>query len=94
METEQSFTIIVHKHSSYRTYEEWKPLCIDYHIYQFFSSYRTYEEWKPSSAMMLRPSRELRSYRTYEEWKLPSVGYRKRRSRVLTVPMRNGNIVK
>ena len=47
METEQSFIIRIHKHSSYRTYEEWKLLreLVSYEI-RCKGSYRTYEEWK------------------------------------------------
>ncbi len=39
--------------SSYRTYEEWKPLQYFISISWFYSSYRTYEEWKLGSLVNL-----------------------------------------
>jgi len=57
------------------------------------SSYRTYEEWKPGKPGAGK-TLSAGSYRTYEEWKLDwknwdfTFFYR-----VLTVPMRNGNII-
>ena len=55
-------------------------------------SYRTYEEWKlwttPSTATTF-----LCSYRTYEEWKLGESIKAKQWRLVLTVPMRNGNLL-
>jgi len=35
--------------SSYRTYEEWKPLAEAYDVMIGNGSYRTYEEWKPTT---------------------------------------------
>ncbi len=32
---------------SYRTYEEWKPVCYEWCNNNYLGSYRTYEEWKP-----------------------------------------------
>jgi len=56
-------------------------------------SYRTYEEWK-HEIFQCRSILSDSSYRTYEEWKqcssallVPSL------TLVLTVPMRNGNIL-
>jgi len=54
-------------------------------------SYRTYEEWKPTWIMHICIP-QLSSYRTYEEWKLLKDGKPVRTPKVLTVPMRNGNI--
>jgi len=55
-------------------------------------SYRTYEEWKLRSTTY-RSTKKHRSYRTYEEWKpglsFEYVSY----NSVLTVPMRNGNLL-
>ena len=56
---------------SYRTYEEWKRLCLINRSKSERSSYRTYEEWK----RLLIPQHLtffifVSSYRTYEEWKL------------------------
>ena len=54
-------------------------------------SYRTYEEWKLVK-LFLCPSIKRGSYRTYEEWKQHNEGrVSQSPSRVLTVPMRNGN---
>ena len=78
-------------YSSYRTYEEWKRIITDAEGRTFQSSYRTYEEWKP----FLIPSIYRlcqRSYRTYEEWKQMYSIHRHERIKVLTVPMRNGNL--
>jgi len=55
--------------SSYRTYEEWKPLHTWWDPPTFFSSYRTYEEWKLTKRKRMRHTIMHRSYRTYEEWK-------------------------
>ena len=85
--------IIFRRTGSYRTYEEWKLHKRILAYVREFGSYRTYEEWKPQL-----PSRDSVtiwcSYRTYEEWK-PQwriwVGFCG--SIVLTVPMRNGNLV-
>jgi len=79
-------------HGSYRTYEEWKPIKCQCDKVVKLSSYRTYEEWKRSGStkgMRLK----ICSYRTYEEWKLGVVGGWRDEWYVLTVPMRNGNIL-
>jgi len=54
-------------------------------------SYRTYEEWKPSPVL---PSTSFVfcSYRTYEEWKHAGEKEYTKARKVLTVPMRNGNL--
>jgi len=78
--------------SSYRTYEEWKlPVCHTVPVEQF-SSYRTYEEWKHAPHWWSNDKRNS-SYRTYEEWKPCSFFASSSASSVLTVPMRNGNLV-
>ncbi len=77
---------------SYRTYEEWKQCNNCVNKCHKFSSYRTYEEWKLTFHFFF-DNIFLCSYRTYEEWKLiywPKKHGRCRR--VLTVPMRNGNL--
>jgi len=56
------------------------------------SSYRTYEEWKPKSAASPE-TKMFSSYRTYEEWKQNFYNFLNIPIKVLTVPMRNGNIV-
>ena len=53
---------------SYRTYEEWKPLCFSRFCCVFLRSYRTYEEWKQAYDE-IRTQLQTSSYRTYEEWK-------------------------
>ena len=57
-------------------------------------SYRTYEEWKQNRYFRLC-HRKTGSYRTYEEWKHGSVGGAMLPFlKVLTVPMRNGNLLR
>ena len=55
-------------------------------------SYRTYEEWKQVNIIQLVKIFD-RSYRTYEEWKHHSSMEISNTQRVLTVPMRNGNLI-
>jgi len=55
------------------------------------SSYRTYEEWKLAACHSAN-SFINSSYRTYEEWKPRIKAMPPAEKRVLTVPMRNGNI--
>jgi len=57
--------------SSYRTYEEWKPLDTISSGRWNEGSYRTYEEWKPIYVKDA-DNGVVGSYRTYEEWKLLS----------------------
>ena len=54
--------------SSYRTYEEWKPLAPTDSPLRTLRSYRTYEEWKREDVEVTK-SGGVSSYRTYEEWK-------------------------
>ena len=56
------------------------------------SSYRTYEEWKLENYTLFTLV-IVRSYRTYEEWKQMQYVEKIRSTTVLTVPMRNGNLV-
>jgi len=60
-------------------------------IASLFGSYRTYEEWKLTFTSVVRRSM-LSSYRTYEEWKPTDYNRKRDTFRVLTVPMRNGNL--
>jgi len=57
-------------------------------------SYRTYEEWKQGTRISVIVVCFYSSYRTYEEWKLWSGISGHLGLRVLTVPMRNGNLLK
>jgi len=58
-------------------------------------SYRTYEEWKPERTNNTWRALWIRSYRTYEEWKRFHDGiFWFDVPVVLTVPMRNGNIIR
>jgi len=79
--------------SSYRTYEEWKPQLFHRHRLRILNrSYRTYEEWK-QHLQKLRQMQRYGSYRTYEEWKQVKEAQLKLDGvKVLTVPMRNGNL--
>ena len=79
--------------SSYRTYEEWKRTNPTENSVFETSSYRTYEEWKRIN---------LGLYGASFNWFLPYLwgmetysesGKDIKRVRVLTVPMRNGNLV-
>jgi len=60
--------------------------------YRVISSYRTYEEWK-HSILAIVWGMGGGSYRTYEEWKQYLYIFNLIPLVVLTVPMRNGNIV-
>ena len=92
----ETTVLLINQHhleqSSYRTYEEWKPDTQKIVTLNITSSYRTYEEWKP---LTMKDDNVLNkgSYRTYEEWKLPIRIRTAIISKVLTVPMRNGNEV-
>jgi len=83
-----------HLERSYRTYEEWKRGYV-VEMYRYLKgSYRTYEEWKHESKNGNWYVYIVGSYRTYEEWKLIfSLATAGPRRMVLTVPMRNGNMV-
>ena len=83
------------KDGSYRTYEEWKRNRMNQICKGIVSrSYRTYEEWKPN--ITIHTIFEIRSsYRTYEEWKQSKlIVLNTKRIKVLTVPMRNGNVLR
>jgi len=54
-------------------------------------SYRTYEEWKQHRNHRQFANKRDGSYRTYEEWKPTNMAGSLTRTKVLTVPMRNGN---
>ena len=58
----------------------------------YVGSYRTYEEWKQEKPKTDITSK-LSSYRTYEEWKQSCSLNPLSNTKVLTVPMRNGNAV-
>ena len=78
--------------SSYRTYEEWKLSPTLFISSIIACSYRTYEEWKHDGTCN-NPIPSSSSYRTYEEWKRASIFSYSIAIFVLTVPMRNGNIL-
>jgi len=59
---------------------------------KLLSSYRTYEEWKQSNMSWIIACSSACSYRTYEEWKPFPDTSRSIYAKVLTVPMRNGNL--
>jgi len=76
---------------SYRTYEEWKPVCCSRPCFSNSGSYRTYEEWKrythiiahtPGFYVLTVPMRNGNT-RKNVYWHFFLI--------VLTVPMRNGN---
>jgi len=77
--------------SSYRTYEEWKLNKFNVQFKFQKSSYRTYEEWKRHINHLQKNSKDS-SYRTYEEWKREADLKKLEEVKVLTVPMRNGNL--
>ena len=87
----RSLIHMIHK-SSYRTYEEWKRLWNSATVYGISGSYRTYEEWKQEGSWEPYKPKSS-SYRTYEEWKRHWSKYNSNESLVLTVPMRNGNLI-
>ena len=80
------------REGSYRTYEEWKQLRLRRATETKNRSYRTYEEWK-LVVCFYEWDFPICSYRTYEEWKRVNISFLIPFSNVLTVPMRNGNII-
>jgi len=77
--------------SSYRTYEEWKPVKAPTSPQENFCSYRTYEEWKQYCS-------NISSALTFFVLTVPMrngnagwLGVHIPEMEVLTVPMRNGN---
>jgi len=47
METDSYVSVHHPFFRSYPTYEEWKRVYHDVHVFNFVGSYPTYEEWKP-----------------------------------------------
>jgi len=79
--------------SSYRTYEEWKLSSTWYLIKSLVRSYRTYEEWK--HAKTIKSIADALQFLPYL-WGMETRYYQKcfeYRQNVLTVPMRNGNMM-
>jgi len=77
---------------SYRTYEEWKLKCRRTFLHRIqFLPYL----WGMETVYITHDfTCGFSSYRTYEEWKLKvRLQSKKRLPQVLTVPMRNGNVI-
>ena len=93
METSPPFFALPGLFRSYRTYEEWK-LENDFILTPFkFRSYRTYEEWK--RLCLIKCSKSEYWFLPYL-WGMETNVYLFRSKRfltVLTVPMRNGNLL-
>jgi len=94
METLSVSNILLYRvDRSYRTYEEWKPISKNRTVCGSVMFLPYLWGMETADGRTQHPGSGQSSYRTYEEWKPWSFwNYTTAKHKVLTVPMRNGNL--